>query len=392
MKSKTGGEPGSVLLLVSNLGLGGAERQLVYLALGLRRRGWKVTVASLSPLIHPPFKASFDEAGVSLDVLQGSMKANMMALLRALRATWRLARIKKPDAIVGFMPHGVVFARAIGTLLGVPRIVASLRSIRSTRRWHDRILAATRALDHVLVANSQAAAKAQVRARVTTAAKSIVIRNGLEIEPPSRCNDRGDSPGEGKFVWLHVAVFRTEKGHSTLLHAMRLLSLDGRVRLLLAGEGPRLEATRQLAADLDLLDSIEFLGQRTDIPDLIHSADAFVLPSLWEGLPNALIEALAGGLPAVATNVGGSPEVLQHGVSGLLVRPEDPAELASAMRQMMDMSAADRRRMGAAGREHVLANYSMEGMISSWEQLLRSCGEAEMNNERLRPSGLKQAV
>jgi glycosyltransferase involved in cell wall biosynthesis len=115
---------------------------------------------------------------------------------------------------------------------------------------------------------------------------------------------------------------------------------------------------------------VAFLGKRTDVTSLLRSADAFVLPSVWEGLPNALIEALAAGLPAVATDVGGTPEVLSHGETGFLVPPENPDDLAAAMLRMMDMSESERRAMGDRGRRRILRTFAMESMIDQWEQVL----------------------
>lgn len=362
---------GSALLLIGNFGLGGAERQLFYLAMGLRRHGWDVAVASMSPLVHPPFAEALSEAGITLTVLQHSMSPTPLAMVRALRAARRLVRLTRPTAMIGFMPHGVLFARLLGRLGGVRHIVSSLRSVKSTQPWHDRLLAASKFMDHAQVVNSVAARDAQLASGVVTAEKCVVIHNGFEIEPPIR-NPAARATRAGVFTWLLVAVFRTEKGHANLLRAARIVAARRPFRLLLAGEGPQLEAMKTLAAELDVLEVVEFLGKRTDVPDLLAEADGFVLPSMWEGSPNALIEALAAGLPAVATEVGGCPEVLHEGVSGFLVPPEDPQALADAMIRLMDLAPEVRARMGAAGQAHVSSTFSMEAMVDDWERLIGS--------------------
>jgi glycosyltransferase involved in cell wall biosynthesis len=358
----------SALFLISNLGLGGAERQLVYLAVGLRQRGWEVTVASLSPLVHPEFEALLKANGVSLEVLQDRMSASVLALGRALRAAVALVKRRRPSAIVGFMPHGALFARSLGRAMRVPRIVTSLRSIRSTRTWHDGLLAATRSIDNASVANSSAAAKAQVAAGVIDGRKCRVIYNGFQLDEARPTG--GDRERPVPFTWLHVAVFRTEKGHANLLHAAAIMARERPFRLLLAGEGPRLEDMKALAAELGLGDRVGFLGKRTDVASLLHVSNAFVLPSMYEGLPNALMEALAAGVPAVATDAGGTPEVLRHGEMGYLVPPEDPDSLAAAMLRMMDMRRDERRAMGERGRAHVLRTFAMGHMVDQWERVL----------------------
>lgn len=356
---------GSVLFVISNLALGGAERQLVYLSTGLRRRGWTVSVACMTPQIHRQFAETLETAGVSLIVLQEGTSARLGPLWRAFRGSWQVIRHMRPSAIVGFMPHAVIFSRILGQLARTPRIVNSLRSTKSTRPWHDRLLALTRLLDDALVANSPAAAAAHVVAGVTTKYRSCVIPNGYELARPFR-----RAVARTGFTWVHVAMFRPEKGHGTLLHAAAMVAEHAPFKLVLAGGGPQLAAMKSLAVKLKLEKTVSFLGQRTDIANLLHDADAFVLPSDWEGLPNALIEALAAGLPAVASKVGGTSDVVHDGVSGFLVPPNDPQRLANAMLRMMKLPPETRKLMGQAGRKHVLSTFDMELMIDEWEKLL----------------------
>jgi glycosyltransferase involved in cell wall biosynthesis len=368
MTSDSGARAPSALFLISNLGLGGAERQLVHLAVGLKERGWEATIASMSPLVHPEFEALLKETGISLAVLQDSMSAKVVTLGRALGAAIPLVRRQRPSAIVGFMPHGALFARVLGRVMGVPLIVTSLRSIRSTRPWHDRALVATRSFDHKVVANSLAAANAQIAAGVVEAQKCRVIYNGFLPDETERRD--GEREEQTAFTWLHVAVFRTEKGHANLLEAARIVARERPFKLLLAGDGPRLEDMKARAAELRLGDRVEFLGKRTDVAALLNLSDGFVLPSMYEGLPNALVEALAAGVPAVATDAGGTPEVLRDGEMGYLVPPEDPKSLAAAMLRMMDLSRDERSAMGRCGKAHILRTFAMAHMVEQWDRIL----------------------
>ena len=360
----------SALLLISNLGLGGAERQMFYLAVGLRERGWEIVIASMTPVLAPSFAETLDSTGIRFVVLQQGEEPRLGALVRAVRSLVGLVREVRPAVLIGFMPHGAVLARVVGRLAGVPKVVTSLRNIRSTRPWHDRVLRLTRRLDAASVTNSAAAAEAQVRDRVTTPDRSVLIPNGFDMSRVSQPRDRS-ALGQGReFRWLNVAVVRHEKDHATLLRAAKMLSLERRFRLVVAGQGPLLEPMKALAAELGIADRVDFLGQRSEVADLIAEADAFVLSSLWEGLPNVLIEAHAGALPAVATDVGGCSEVVDDGTSGLLVPAGDAAALAAAMQRIMDLPAEARERMGAAGREQVLTRFSMERMVSRWEEVI----------------------
>jgi len=116
---------------------------------------------------------------------------------------------------------------------------------------------------------------------------------------------------------------------------------------------------------------VHLLGVRRDIPDLLNATDAFVLPSLWEGMPLTLLEASATALPIVATDVGGNAEVVLEGKTGYLVPVRDTNALAQAMLRVMSLSEADRITMGQAGRKHIVQNFDLERVVDRWEALYR---------------------
>lgn len=363
----------AVLLLISNLGLGGAERQLFYLAAGLRRRGWKVTIGTMTPLVAPSFKVKLDALGVRVVPLQHGMERTLGALTKAVGRAIGLARELRPSVVIGFMPHGALLARLIGVLLPSTRVLISLRNSRSTHRWHDRVLALTRRFDEAVVTNSHLAAEAQIEAGVVSREKTVVIHNGFD---PNRVvgADRVPETLGGDFVWLNISVLRQEKDHFGLLIAASQLAEMYRFRLKLVGDGPLRKAIEQMAADLGISHMVDFLGLQSEVAPFIARADAFVLASKWEGLPNVLIEAHAGGLPVVTTDVGGCREVVREGTSGFLVRPENADELVRAMARMMDLDPAARKAMGRAGRAHAIEQFSMENMIDRWERLMLARG------------------
>ena len=140
--------------------------------------------------------------------------------------------------------------------------------------------------------------------------------------------------------------------------------------------GPQLDA---LAGALNITGSVEMLGSRSDVPDLMARAEIFVLPSRFEGLPNALLEAMAAGLPCVATRVSGSEDVIIDGESGLLVPPEDPDALAEALVRLLTRPA-EALALGRAARARMVARYDraaqMQALVSLYDHLRRS-GAAE---------------
>jgi len=147
---------------------------------------------------------------------------------------------------------------------------------------------------------------------------------------------------------------------------------DTRVRLLLVGQGPLEADLRQSAVEYGLCDRVQILGYSNEVSDLLSAIDIFVLPSLSEGLPLALLEAAAAGRPLIATEVGGVPEIVDDGVNGLLVPPRDPKSLANAV-QSLSHDPERRIKMGEAARKKVEANWSMTSVADAYLTLLRSC-------------------
>jgi glycosyltransferase involved in cell wall biosynthesis len=162
-----------------------------------------------------------------------------------------------------------------------------------------------------------------------------------------------------------------QKGLAYLIEAFRQLRCSGRPgRLWLVGDGPLRRDLETAVRDAGLAESVDFLGPRSDVPALLRRMDVVVLPSLWEGLPNAMIEAMAAARCTVATAVDGTPEVVLGGETGLLVPPRDPQAIEKAMARLLDDEPL-RRRMGAAGRLRVEKRFRMERMVEETESVYR---------------------
>ncbi len=184
-----------------------------------------------------------------------------------------------------------------------------------------------------------------------------------------------------------VARLEYSKGVDVLLHAWAsMLQAPAawrqhlRPRLRVVGDGVFRPQMERLAGELGIGDSVEFLGARTDVVGLLQSSWGFVLPSRWEGMPNALLEAMACGLPCVATRVSGTEDVITDGFNGLLVEPEQPAQMAAALRRVIaetDLAG----RLGCEGRATVVAKYQLPGItqqcLDLYRRLLGSSGNAE---------------
>jgi glycosyltransferase involved in cell wall biosynthesis len=194
-----------------------------------------------------------------------------------------------------------------------------------------------------------------------------VIPNGLDLDAFAERKPAGSIR-----TIITVANLRREKNHETLLAAAAvLLRSRPHLRFQIVGDGPRRAELEELSRARGLASHVEFLGHREDIPSLLAAADAFVLPSRSEAFPNGAIEAMAAGLPVVASNVGGLRDLIQSGRTGVLVPPGNPEALAGALQSLID-NPAGAEAIGRAARHEVQQRYSFERMIASFEDLYLS--------------------
>jgi glycosyltransferase involved in cell wall biosynthesis len=172
-------------------------------------------------------------------------------------------------------------------------------------------------------------------------------------------------------VLVHVGRFAPPKNHALLVEAFAQVCADAPLYLLLVGGGELENAVREQVAGLGLQGRVRFLGIRADVADILRASDMFVLSSRVEGNPLSVMEAMAAGLPVVSTAVGGVPELVREGVTGLLVPSEDAGALAQAMQALVD-DPVRRQAMGAAARQHAVAHFDIRHTVRGYEQLYES--------------------
>ncbi len=215
----------------------------------------------------------------------------------------------------------------------------------------------------------------------------IHIPNGVDVERFVPNPTLQPDPANPARDIICVARLQYAKGIDVLLHAWgRMMRIPEEwretlePRLLLVGEGPLLNQFEHIATELGILESTEFMGLRRDVVALLQQSWGFVLPSRWEGMPNALLEAMACELPSVATRVSGSEDIITHGVDGLLVEPEDPAELANAL-QCIVADTGLARSLAKEGRLTVLRNYQLTAIVEQCLELYHKL--LEMDREEV---------
>jgi glycosyltransferase involved in cell wall biosynthesis len=169
-------------------------------------------------------------------------------------------------------------------------------------------------------------------------------------------------------VLVHLGRFAFQKNHALLIDAFAQVRSNTPLYLLLVGSGELEDTVRTQVAQLGLDKRVRFLGIRADVADILNASDVFVLSSRWEGNPLSVMEAMAAGLPVVSTAVGGVPELVREGKTGLLVPSEDAGALAQALQALVD-DPARRQAMGAAARQHAVAHFDIRHTVRGYEQL-----------------------
>ncbi|MFN8473389.1 MAG: glycosyltransferase family 4 protein [Anaerolineae bacterium] len=341
---------------------GGSEQAILILLAALDRSRWEPVV------VHHP------EAGVApLAAGAASLGVRTWAIprmlgqdgLRHLVSFVRDLRALQPAVFHAHLvqPLACMYPRLAAILAGVPAVVATehlfvevpwqrpLRAEQLLARGMDRYIAVSHALAR------------RLREAVDLPAEKLqVVHNGIPLAPyaattPQTHAWRPSNTRQRPRV-LTVARLHPQKGLSYLLRAACSVS---DATFALAGDGPEREALETEVRERGLADRVVFLGHRTDVPALLAQSDLFVLPSLFEGLPLSVLEAMAAGKPVIATAVGGTGEAVTDGETGLLVPPADSAALASAIQRVLSDPALSHR-LGAAGQARAQQEFSAETM------------------------------
>lgn len=349
-----------VFYLVTELHLGGAERQMFQLARSLHRAGWRVAAGCLfgAGEVAGWLRAEGIEVRC-YDVPRrpASGFASLIADLRVLR----------PPILHCFLFHANLAGRLAGRLAGAPRILCSVR-VCEPRPSHLLLDALTQGLcDRVVVNSEGLRAHCAGRGRIRPA-RIAVIPNGVDLElfPLRR-----DEPA-GALAIGAAGRLEPQKGFEDLVEAVSLLKRGGvACKLRIAGDGPLRMRLEELALSGGIHDQVELCGRVEDMARFLAGFHVVALPSRWEGMPNVMLEAMATGVPVVATRIPGIEEVLDGGNCGVLVRAGSPALLAAAIAGLA-ADPAERRAMAINARKRVESRYGLERTVRAHLDLYAS--------------------
>ena len=366
-----------IFILSTSMGMGGADQQILILAQAMKARGHEVRIVALAPLGAMGLEAR--RAGIPTESLD--LQRNLGIVPRFFRLV-RMIREWRPDVLHSHMVHANLMARAARALAPVPALISTIHSINDGGAVRMAAYRLTNGLVDRFTIISRIAAQRYVTIGAVPEARLQVVPNTVDTArfrrlPNVRAALRRElGVGDG-FLWLAVGRFEPAKDYPTMIAAFaRLAAERPKSELLLVGEGSLKGEVERLIRQGRLEGRVRLLGVRRDVPELLSAADGYVLSSAWEGMPVALLEAAAVELPVVATRVGGVPEVVEDGTTGLLVPTGNPVALAGAMVRVESLAPDARAAMGRRGRALVEERYGADRVMQMWDQLYREFATA----------------
>jgi len=364
----------NVFYLVDSLNVGGTETQAVELARRIADAGYHVTLGCLR-MQGPLLELLGGTAVVVREFYPTGGVDTVGGLYQLIRLSWFLRR-QKFDIVHTHDLWSNLLGVPAARLAGVPAIISSRRDLGhfdwyqgKRRAWLRRI----QNLSGAVLANATPIRDALIAEDGFAPEKVRVVHNGVDVEKFHRCRGNREKllpkAGDGKVIVLVGNMHTNVKGHPWLIaSAPAVVREFPSIRFALAGDGEQRAQFEKQVGDLGLGENFLFLGRRADIPEILACCDIAVLPSRAEGLPNAVLEYMAAGLPTVVTRVGGNVELIEDGVTGLLVPPEDSAALSTALlRLLRDPVLA--RHIAQSGREFTTRNFSFERLVREVDEL-----------------------
>lgn len=365
------------------MAVGGAQRVLLTQATWFHAQGYQVTVAFFydKEALYGRLQAEYLFPVIDLCArkVAGSGFGNSLRFLKGMMRLWKLLRRGRFDIIETFTPHSNLVGLPLARLAGAPARIASHHGvIENISPWMERLHGklVNSGIVSSLVAVSSRVYNYAVEQEGARTEKVKLIPNGVSI-PPERAFTKDDwlevrqgigVECDGALV-IAVGRLTEQKGHKYLLGAAaKIIRRFPKTTFAVVGDGPQMPALEEQVRRLGIKDNLRLLGTRADVYRLLYVADIFVLPSLSEGMPMALLEAMGMGLPVVATNLAGIADVVEDGRHGLLVPPGEVESLELAIARLLS-DAQLSKQLAQAGRKLVFEQYTVERMCRTYEEL-----------------------
>ena len=375
--------PLRIVYLLPNLESGGTERHVLHLAQRVNQGRFPLSLVTVAGggSLHEAFAERIPVTVMGDPAKGRRFRKSYLEQLATLSALTRLLRDRKPDILHAYLPAANVLGPIAARLAGVRRIIVSKRALANYKTDYPmlrRVEPLGNRLADVILVNSDAVRRDVERTERHWEGKFRKIYNGVApIDPwtpeEAMAFRRREGITTDALVVLCVSNFYPYKGHEELAEAAaRIVPTFPNVLFLLVGrDSGTMEATKAHVRDRGIEGSVRFVGSRTDVADLLRASDLFVHPSREEGFSNAILEAMAAGLPVVGCNVGGNPEAIVDGKTGRLVPSRNAAAFASAIAELL-ADPEKRKAMGEAGRHRATERFSLDRMVGEMESLYGS--------------------
>jgi glycosyltransferase involved in cell wall biosynthesis len=356
--------------LITDLKVGGVPLHLYRLATHLAGSQFQVQVISLAD--EGPVGERLRAAGIPV-LACGARSAWDV---RALARLWRYLMADPPSVLHAMLFHANVAARLAGPMAGISprRILCEIQTAEVDRTWHLLVDGLTCRLCRFEVANSPSVLehlhqRARIPLRRLRCEWGAVDGRAIASAEPADRLSLGVRPGEKLVLW--TGRLDPIKGFEEMLAACRKLARTVAFKLVIVGDGPYRTTVERLIAENGLQGCVLILGQRSDVPSLLRAADVFIFCSRTEGLPNSILEAMAAGLPIVATNVPGNRDLIRDGETGLLVERGSADGIAEGMQRILN-SPSDARLLADRAQRWVIEKMDIEAWARRWAELYQN--------------------
>jgi len=358
----------TILYLITSTNVGGAEKALFELIQRLDKTAFRVHVCSIKK--PGGFAARIESVADGFYCLGLGESGGIMAALNFFPALIRLIRLVRrvrPVILHSFLFRANILGRIAGALGKVPVRISSIRVIEHNEPFKHIIERLTAPLVHKYIAVSEAVRRFTIATSHVSPEKIVTIYNGIAGTGGRKTHSADTGPvaidPRCSAIGL-VGRFHAQKGHTVFVAALKIaVAREPRIKAYLFGEGPEEGAVRHMVSDEGLSDHVVFMKTVENITHYIARLDIIVLPSLWEGFPNVLLEAMSEARPVVVSALAGMDEIVADNETGILFQPGDAAALADAI-VMLIRDKQRGRAMGAAGQLRARTMFSIENTVN----------------------------
>lgn len=351
-----------ILYVITGLGVGGAEKVVCDLADQMILKGHDVKIVYLtgSVLVKPI------SPRVELLPLHLNAASNIFGASRRYK---KIISDFSPDVIHSHMIHANIFARLNHLSFKYIRLICTAHNSNEGGRVRMLAYKLTNFLSNLNTNVSQEASESLISKGAFNKNNLITVYNGIDL---NKFNFFNKDKNSNELIFLSVGRFNKQKDYPNLFKAISSLKnkINKELKFYIAGDGELRPQLEQLIVDLGIANNVVLLGKRSDIPSLLNKADYFILSSRHEGLPTVVIEAMACGTFVIATDCGGSAEIM--GDTGILVPPQNSEALAEAIKQAVSKTPLEIQENNLKARQRVEELFSLEKSVENWLKIYRN--------------------